>query len=395
MELARKIKNDIIKSVTLAKIACILNDDKILDEALKIAKKMDLLHYSEALSKIAVEMAKVGRFDGALNIANEVIEERFRLDALETITFYLGDVGELDKALEIAEKLKYRSQRALSNLSIKLAMAGDFEKSIEVAEMIKEKSWKAETLVKIGYVFYKADKPHGKLFEEALSIAESINDNATRSRIFLRIAVELAKAKMDYKEVLDEGLRIEKNDVDILNTSLGLAEIGEVDEGLKVVELIKGKCWKVEALAKIARISDHNLFENAINLARSIGDKSLSVEALSRVAVEMAKSGESYNDIMAEIVEKLNDLDTFEKSKVLTNIVVDVIDIGDVEEAIELSDNILDEIYQSEALFYIVAKLAKIKEFDRALEIANRIFEDYWKSKALSEIVVGLIGLKV
>ncbi|RLI76613.1 hypothetical protein DRP05_12550 [Archaeoglobales archaeon] len=401
LELARKIKNDIIKSITLAKIACILDDDKILDEALGIAKGMDLLHYSEALSKIAIEMAKAKRFDDALNMANEVVEERFRLDALETIASYLCDVGKFDKALEVAKNLKYRSQRALSNLSVNLAMAGDFEKSLQVAEMIREKSWKAETLAKIGYVFYEANRPYEELFDKALDVVRCINDKAIRSRTLLKIAIELAKTKKDYRTVLNEGLRIEKNDMDILNLITGLVETNEIDTALRAVEFIKEKYWKVEALLKIAHASskkiERNMFENAINVARSIKDKSTSSESLLKIAVEMANSGYKYDDIadiVEEAIENIKDVDDFLKSKVLTNAVIDFLKIGDINKALEFSNNIVDDIYKSEVLFYVSSKLAKNKELNEAMEIANGISDDYWKSKALSCIAVETISPK-
>ncbi|RLI75187.1 hypothetical protein DRO97_03925 [Archaeoglobales archaeon] len=393
LEIAEKIENGIIKSVTLAKIACILNDDDILDEALKIAKKMDLLHYSETLSKIAVELVKAGRFDDALNIANEVVEERFRLEALETIVSYLSDAKRFDKALEIAKRLRYRSQRALSNLSVKLAMEGDLEKSIEVAKMVREKSWKAETLAKLAYEFYNTNKPYEELFSKALNIARSINDKAIRSRTLLRIAIEQAKAKKDYRAILDEGLRIEKNDIDILNLSKSLVEIDEVDAALRAIEFIKEKYWKVEAMAILASIfrkTEYDLFEKAKELAMDIGSKELICEALSRIAVEMAKSGKSYDDVFEAVIERAEGLDEFSKSKVLTNVVIDVLEVGDVGRAIKVSNKITDEIYQSEALFYITSKLVKNGEIDKALEIAEKISDVYWRSRALSEIAVGL-----
>lgn len=385
LKLARSIENEIIKSTALAELACIYRDDEILREALKIAEKMDLLHYSETLSKISVVMAKAKRFDEAIDFANNIVEERFRLEALETITFHLCDACEFDKALEIAKKLRYRSQRALSNLAIKLAIVNEFDKSIAIAKNIREKSWKAETLAKIG--FFDLEN-RDKLFKESLNVANSIEDIAIKSRTLLKIAFEMAKAKLDFERTLKEGLDYEKNDMDLLTTSLKFAEIGKLDKALEIIDKIKSKSFKAEALAKIANITNKDLFKDALSVAEEIKDLQILLETLSKIAVEMAKSAKNYR-ALDEVVEKLNVLDGFEKSKILANIIIDIVEL-DIKKAIELSSSITDEVYMSEALFYITSKLAEIKEFDEALSITDKIVVSYWKSKALAKIAIEL-----
>ncbi len=385
LKLARSIENEIIKSTALAELACIYRDDEILREALKIAEKMDLLHYSETLSKISVVMAKAKRFDEAIDFANNIVEERFRLEALETITFHLCYACEFDKALEIAKKLRYRSQRALSNLAIKLAIVNEFDKSIAIAKNIREKSWKAETLAKI--CFFDLEN-RDKLFKESLNVANSIEDIAIKSRTLLKIPFEMAKAKLDFERTLKEGLDYEKNDMDLLTTSLKFAEIGKLDKALEIIDKIKSKSFKAEALAKIANITNKDLFKDALSVAEEIKDLQILLETLSKIAVEMAKSAKNYRSL-DEVVEKLNVLDEFEKSKILTNIIIDIVEL-DIKRAIELSSSITDEVYLYEALFYITSKLAEIKEFDEALSITDKIVVSYWKSKALAKIAIEL-----
>ena len=392
LDLTKAIKNEIILSITLAKIACITKNDEILNEALKIAKRLDLLHYSEALAKIAVEMAKNERFNDAIQLAQEVVEERFRLDALESISYYISNAGEIEKALNIALKTKYRSQRALSYVAVKAASLGYIDKAKEIATRIKDKSWKAETLAKIAVLDKKSSEV---LFKDSLKIARSIKDDATKSRTLLKVAIEMAKAKFNFEEVLYEGLKIEKNDLDLLNTSIKFAEIGEVERALEIAKFIGKKQIRSEALARIARFSDANLFEKAINVARSIENEEMLIEALSKVAMEIARGGLNYDDILAEILERSKNLDEFERSKLLTNVIIDMVEIGDVKKAIELSNKISDEIYLSESLFYVVVGLLKENELNKAIETANKIFDDYWKSRAFSEIAVKISSLTI
>jgi len=130
------------------------------------------------------------------------------------------------------------------------------------------------------------------------------------------------------------------------------------------------------------------LFKDALSVAEEIKDLQILLETLSKIAVEMAKSTKNYR-ALDEVVEKLNVLDGFEKSKILTNIIIDIVEL-DIKKAIELSSSITDEVYMSEALFYITSKLAEIKEFDEALSIPDKIVVSYWKSKALAKIAIEL-----
>ena len=130
------------------------------------------------------------------------------------------------------------------------------------------------------------------------------------------------------------------------------------------------------------------MFKDALSVAEEIKDLQILLETLSKIAVEMAKSTKNYR-ALDEVVEKLNVLDGFEKSKILTNIIIDIVEL-DIKRAIELSSSITDEVYMSEALFYITSKLAEIKEFDEALSITDKIVVSYWKSKALAKIAIEL-----
>ena len=130
------------------------------------------------------------------------------------------------------------------------------------------------------------------------------------------------------------------------------------------------------------------MFKDALSVAEEIKDLQILLETLSKIAVEMAKSTKNYR-ALDEVVEKLNVLDGFEKSKILTNIIIDIVEL-DIKKAIELSSSITDEVYMSEALFYITSKLAEIKEFDEALSITDKIVVSYWKSKALAKIAIEL-----
>jgi len=84
-------------------------------EALKIAKSISGEHCLCALGDIAFELAKAGKFDGALEIAKSIRDE---IQCLHIVT-------------SIKDKFQY--SLALNRIASELAKAGEIEEALKIA----------------------------------------------------------------------------------------------------------------------------------------------------------------------------------------------------------------------------------------------------------------------
>jgi len=138
------------------------------DRALQVAQKIeDQLDRSWALKNIAETMAKAGKFDHALQVAQKIEDALVRSEAFRVIAVAMAEAGQkkranqvLQLALQVAQKIEdagYRSL-ALENIAEALAKAGQINRAVEVAETIDNPSARLQALAAIIAVKQDAER---------------------------------------------------------------------------------------------------------------------------------------------------------------------------------------------------------------------------------------------
>ena len=163
----------------------------------------DSYEQATTIKDIALEMAKEGKIEEALKVA-EKIEDRYkRNSAFKEIVLGMVRMGNFDAALKVAEKIEedaYNRDSALKRIALGMLKAGMFEKALETAREIKNKRYRAFAFKEIALEMASMGN-----FDAALKVAEKIKNKRYRSSAFKEIALQMAKAG-----VLEEALKMGK-----------------------------------------------------------------------------------------------------------------------------------------------------------------------------------------
>ncbi len=241
-----------------------------------------------------------------------------------------------DQALHIAKSITGETERSftLSAIAEVMAKAGRFEQAIQIAKGIDDADDRALALKNIAEEMAKAGMKEQAqtVFEQALQAARSVNESSERSSTLSVIAQAMAKAGQ-------------------FERTLQVVREFTYEKGLPLKLL--ALCYIAEEMAK-AKVENKTLWEEIVQLARSIektDDRSL---ALRSIAQEMAKAGQ-------------------------------------IEQALQLAKSFSEPFWQSSTLKSIVEVMAKAKVKEQALwekivQVARSIENEWWRSKALSFI---------
>jgi len=158
------IKDDFYKSDALMEIAKVLSNQGNLEESSKLLEKSILTaeringeSKSAAFSKIAVELASFGDIEKAIQVAEAIVIEGHKNDALMGISVVIANQGDFDKSIQIAENINkdFYKSRAFKEIAILLAKQGRLSESINHLHKISLGEDKLETCIDIGKDFYK------------------------------------------------------------------------------------------------------------------------------------------------------------------------------------------------------------------------------------------------
>ncbi|WP_297477369.1 hypothetical protein [Thermococcus sp.] len=219
LNIARKIEYLPTRARTLNRIANYIakhgyleNALKVLDEALADAKNIRTDSEkkplrSEALEDIAISLSRLGYPQKARNTLKEFWLPWFKFSVLKEIGIALAGMGDseealktfdeaLTSALEIEEDYLYDNSQELSELVCSLVDVGYLNKAQEILEKIKAPLYRCAALGRIAmYLVNSGHHSEGLLtFDKALKIANRIDDQYDRYEALIRISSYLAEA---------------------------------------------------------------------------------------------------------------------------------------------------------------------------------------------------------
>ena len=392
LKIAEKIDNDYWRSWALRDIAEEVAKTGDLDKALEIAEKIDdKKNRSWALRDIAKEVAKTGDLDKALEILDKAVESAEKIDndyrrswTLAYIAKEVAKIGDLDKALEIFDKALEIAEKIDGSLSRSDALKEIAEGIAEVF-VIRTLRSKAEELEEIGDLekaieIYEKIGDHKKveelkrekLIKELSEKFDNLEELTIEQLQEIKNKVELAEK---VKELIDKYPHLSKD----IKGEIERFESGDFSVDIqKLIEKLQHKIDKYEKIKKIeSRIRTFNEVRFPEKIYITIkefkeGKYDVNVEALSKLVDETINKYERAKSEIENLKKETETLgleleDLKEPIKLLEN--------GDYENCLKTIEN-------------IKAKLEKAKNFVQNIKSKIESAKDVTIPKHLTEINV-------
>jgi len=242
-------------------------------------------------------------------------------------------------------------------------------------------------------------------FEEAIKRAEEIKDEHKKSMTLCMIAEAMIYEgrKKEAILLLDEAFKIAKETKDGLWKSLSISKIaftlavaGKVSKALKIADNIELHLEKVYAMVRISHLlANRNKVEEAnkvLKEAKEIIDeirddisKIVLIENIAYAFVKIGEIGKAW-DLMERVKIMAEKLEEDEASMAYTLTIQFMIEIGKLNEALELIENMMNEYDKA----WLISDVAYMKrDMDllmRAFKIAKKMEDSYEKVSIMTKI---------
>lgn len=388
--------------------------------ALFVAGKVeDASSKDHALEAIAGKFAEVGQYDRALEVAQAIKKVESKGDALAEIVGKLAEAGQSDRALEVARSIEgymYAKTLALGEVACNYAQIGQNEKASETLALMLQVSKTIQ---------YSNDKNlalwrmAGKLasvgaYDRALHVAQEIEEDDRKVYALAEIAARCAKGgeKKKASDLFSQALRIargmprrEGKTSALAKIAQRYAEAGSFDEAERVVKMI----WldvhaKALALADIAAEyweagqaeKASQAIDQALRLAQRVRGAEEKVNALTDIAQKVGDAGQKEKacEILARAIKAVDEADDprFNRSFALGSIARAYADAGRFDEALSVVNSMGGAYHRDWALVGIAAALARANDFHESFRVIAMIGDLGDNACALAE--VGAICLR-
>lgn len=167
--------------------------EKILSQNLQLPEITNAEDYTanQSIGSIAVALGTVGQVDRALQIAQSIKNDTVKQEAIGNIASQLAEVGQLDRALQIANTINNApgfQEDALSKIAIKFVELGQLDRALQVAQSLGDDT-KDNILANIADAFAKLGQA-----EKALQVAQTIANKEMKATAIANIAARLIKS---------------------------------------------------------------------------------------------------------------------------------------------------------------------------------------------------------
>ncbi|ENN96116.1 peptidase, caspase catalytic subunit [Methanocaldococcus villosus KIN24-T80] len=243
------------------------------------------------------------------------------------------------------------------------------EKSYELAKNIRDPYVRGNLLKDIAEGYCELNE-----FKKALEIVNEIDEESIRLEALNSLAIKLAKDREACKELLKRSFKLAK-------------KYGKMEE-------------YIITLAKIANTlaEVHESYKNVISEALK-NTSLLKIDEKAKVLSDILgiiKDLDESREVVKEVLKIVEKLDEKERDGVLSTVILDLLKIGNIEKAIELSKRIKDHFWKTEAYIYIAYYLYKSKKqyknyINMAVESAMNIKDEFWRDTALTKIAICLV----
>lgn len=352
--------------------------------------------FNYVLGAIAVNFAKLGNFDRALEIAKP-LNESSRWPILRDIARELVADGQVEKALELSNNQDNTFHQGLvvEGVVRELGNQGELTSALAITESIEEDFPKILAATNLALTLIKAEK-FAEGMEATQFLASSIDTSDPRKTDYLQtIGLEFSSAKqfksaLKVVEILD--VQSENGYVGTVayelrssvegGMAISQAEDGNIKEALKMAESLRA-LNRVAVFSNVAKalVKSGNIDE-ALALAQSLKNRLIVELVMGGIAVALAEEGDT-----EKAVELASSFSSSRRAYTITDIAHTLVERGEIDKAVKLTKLIPD---QSSWLSVSVAtKLAEKGKIEEAMIIAQSLGE-FEKNSILASVITSV-----
>ena len=235
-----------------------------------------------------------------------------------------------------------------------------------------------------------------KIFNEGLDIAKGIQDAyiSYSDETFTGIASAYAKNRQFEKsiETINSIKSMHWKELAVLNVLSVYINFGKFDEALELTDEIDEEYVKEKILSEISISFAKNFqFDKALEMLEGVKDINLKTQVIVEIALDYDKIGRKdlSKDILSQyldLIDKDKKINELTKSEVFGYIAQSLVETGQFEKAIELTETISNSLLKDKPLSEISSSLAKSCQFEKAIEVLSSIKQKYILIYALRDL---------
>lgn len=383
-----EIKKD--KEKLLTNIAIALIKIGRYEEAFEIHNELNDLQYKEQITVEYVKfLTKLGRSKEALEKAYALSIPHLRDSALESIAKYFIANRSINEVLNITKEIVYQYQRdeILTELLNELIKTENFAEARLVPKQIFNSGY-SDFIIETAIDSLLETKSQFEDFE----LVHEVKDQQIRDRIFSKMCVTLIKVKKIDKALMAANyINIQHlRDEMYRNISIALKNCGKIENAIDILCKIRSVYWK-DTLFKelITYLTQINKKKEAYELSKKINDPYLRKEVLDIISPDFVKNGFAKKRLQ-EASQISNE---FIKNLELSYIIQAMALSGESENALEHLSSIDNGFAQDLALEVICKAFLKADKYENAQNTMIKISNKYIQNNSRGEIIRYLIKL--
>ncbi|MBS7270565.1 MAG: hypothetical protein KIH10_17225 [Candidatus Freyarchaeota archaeon] len=364
---------------------------EVLDEVSDAADSLSGKDYDGVMAGAAVRLASVGKGELALNMAHNIADGYTLAFTLINCLPYLEEnllENTVNETLDVAAKLSMELRgEVLINLFYTLLDASEKKKTLleRIMGSIPEPT---KSLMQVYYA--KRLSEHGdETFKEFY-----YEGMKTLRKTAGKVRSSIAEALVEFapKEATDDLIKFIKEIPDtkeqnslLLKLSLLKSSTEETEDALKIARNITTREDKSKALYKLVCVTHNKDFENALNIANEIPDRSWRERAFSYLFASALGKGEFREDLFGKVMAGLASIDEGEAQDILTPMIISLATAGRKE-----LEYVVNQISKLDYLNPLRKALPPLiaGDVENALRVAREESSGFVKPLLLSAIAV-------
>ena len=366
---SRGVSNQWYKRNALKDIANRLYEHGQIEESASVIRELlafgrslsDESDMGNVLKEIAIIRTRQGLLNDALNIADEIIDETIKDEAYMDIAYEMSKRGDKDGSISIIEKIVDESEkiRALKRIAVELSKQGEIEESLKIARGLDSEFHKSNALMEISIEISKLGdtEKSASIMRESLDIAQDPGGGGPYDSILADIAIERSRHSL-----FEESLQISRS----------IQE--EIEKGLAMFAI-------AEELSKYGKREESSvIFQESLDIVKGIIDISEKDRGLEEIAVELSKQCRTMESL--EIVDVISDERS--RNSAFREIAVELVKQGKLEESIEIARRSSDKSSKNNTLKDILIELSRMKHY---LALSTVMYESIISSRGTNDYV--------
>jgi tetratricopeptide (TPR) repeat protein len=323
---------------------------------------------SSALGSLAQEVVAFSFYDSAFCILNFIDGDR-RSVQMSNIAQIFIQKDELDLALDWAHRMPFSFEKfdVLESIALKFIDINNFDQALSLLTILTDVSHQNNDIFLMNFVKDYGDFSNRLLsvkgWQEAFDFVRAIDNPDVKDRLLQHLS-----RKLSSEDCFDEALEL------ALNITTNRLKAFALDP-IIIMHVKNGHVDRALKLAQLITNFDYTPLKD-LSLG-SVIDQLVEMGDLDR-AIEIVGQIESQNN----------------QATSLRKIVQRLVTEGKLDQALSLAGKMTESCYRSDVLSSIVGALVEAGEFDRADEIAQDIDDPNFQSEALKKIIKGR-GLNV